>query len=336
MARAGIREVAERAGVSISTVSNVLNKPGRVSAPTAQRVNDVMNEIGFVRNELARQLRTGGTNMVGTVVLNVANPFFAALLHAIEASAEEAGCVAVFGSSDQLRQREERYLEVFEEQRVKGIMIAPLNGVTPTMRRLRDRGMPMVVFDASSDVDAFCSVALDGRIGGYLAARHLISTGRTHIAFLGGPLRQVEDRWTGALRACAETSGVRLSHIDTVDQTIAEGRAAGEALQRMPAGERPDAVFAANDLLALGLMQSLIVSGSISIPRDIAIIGYDDIDYAQSASLPLSTVRQPVDELAATALSLLLAEIEDGPEHVHRSVALEPELIVRDSTPPAG
>jgi LacI family transcriptional regulator len=331
--RIGIREVADRAGVSITTVSNVLNKPGRVSEATVTRVTQIMDELGFVRNELARQLRTGGTTTLGMVVLNVANPFFADLAHATESSAEEVGYTVVLGSSDQSQLREERYLELFEEQRLKGTLIAPLNGVTPTIRRLRDRGMPVVVFDDQSYGDEFCSIALDGRQGGYLAARHLIETGRTHIAFLGGPLRQVEDRWSGAMRACSESSGVRLSHIDTADQKIADGRAVGAIIEAMSPDHRPDAVFAANDLLALGLLQALVLSPSISVPRDLAIIGYDDIDYAESASLPLSTIRQPVELLADAAVRLVLDEAENGKNHRHEWVHLAPELIVRESTP---
>jgi LacI family transcriptional regulator len=324
--------VAERAGVSIGTVSNVLNKPDGVNPAYRQRVTDAMNELGFVRNDLARQLRMGGGTTLGMIVLNVANPFFAALAHACEAAAEEAGYTIVLGSSDQIAAREDRYAELFELQRVTGMIIAPLDGVTPRMEQLRRRGMPMVLFDFHSDTSPFCSLALDGRRGGYLAARHLIETGRKHIAFLGGPIRQVEDRWIGAMTACAETSGVKLSHIDTADQTVSDGRAAGEALKKLPPDERPDAVFAANDLLGLGLMQSVVLANDLRIPEDLAIVGYDDIDYAASAIVPMSTVRQPVDLLARESVRLVLGEKGADPDHVHEHLLLEPELIVRESS----
>lgn len=328
----GIREVAQRAGVSIGTVSNVLNKPDGVNPAYRQRVIDAMRELGFVRNDLARQLRMGGGTTLGMIVLNVANPFFAALAHACEAAAEEAGYTIVFGSSDQIADREDRYAELFELQRVTGMIIAPLDGATPRMEQLRRRGMPMVLFDFHSDTSPFCSLALDGRRGGYLAARHLIETGRKHIAFLGGPLRQVEDRWIGAMTACAETSGVKLSHIDTADQTVSDGRAAGEALKLLPREERPDAVFAANDLLGLGLMQSVVLAKDLRIPEDLAIVGYDDIDYAASAIVPMSTVRQPVDLLARESVRLVLGEKGADPDHVHEHLLLDPELIVRESS----
>ncbi len=332
--KVGIREVAERAGVSIATVSYVLNKPGRISDATTALVTSVMDEMGFVRNELARQLRTGGTRMLGMIVLNVANPFFSELAHAMEAAAEDKGYTVLLGSSDQLRQREDRYVDLFEEQRVKGTIIAPLDGVTDRMRRLRDRGMPLVLLGDHNVGRDFCSVALDGQAAGYVATKHLIEQGRIHIAFLGGPLAQVEDRWVGAMQACAEASGVRISHIDTANQTVADGRAVGAIIEAMPEEARPDAVFAANDLLALGLLQSLVLIPGLAVPRDIAIIGCDDIEYAQSATIPLSTVRQPVERIGAEAIRLLLAEAEPDDEHIHEAVRLSPELVVRESTSP--
>lgn len=328
----GIREVADRAGVSIATVSNVLNKPWRVSATTVSRVQAVMDDIGFVPNSLARQLRTGGGTTLGMIVLDVSNPFFADLAHACEAAAEELSHTVILGSSDQLGQREDRYLDLFEEQRVKGMMIAPLAGMSDRIRRLRDRKMPLVLFDTAAD-GTFCSVTLDGRQGGYLAARHLIETGRSHIAFLGGPLRQVEDRWNGAMRACAESSGVRLTHIDTSDSSLHAGRAAAEVIERMRPEDRPDAIFAANDLLALGLLQSLVLSRSISVPHDLAIVGYDDIEYAASSIVPLSTIRQPVAALSREALRLIFSEADDS-DHRHERVLLAPELVIRESSAP--
>jgi len=331
MAKAvGIREVAEAARVSVGTVSNVLNKPEQVSPATLARVQAVIDDLGFVRNDLARQLKMGAGTTLGMIVLNVANPFFADLAHACEAAGERVGHTVVLGSSDQLEAREDRYLDLFEEQRVRGMLVAPLDGITGRMRRLRARGMPLVLFDIHADRD-FCSVTLDGRAGGELVARHLIETGRRHIAFLGGPLHQVEDRWLGAQRVCAEHEGVRLTHVDTDDQTIADGRAAGAVIEAMPSNERPDAVFAANDLLALGLLQALVLSERIRVPHDIAIVGYDDIDYAESAVVPLSTVRQSTELLAEHAVRLVLDEANDR-EHEHEQLKLAPELIVRESS----
>jgi LacI family transcriptional regulator len=327
----GIREVAEHAGVSIGTVSNVLNHPEGVTSGNLERVQRAMDELGFVRNNLARELRLGAGTTIGLVVLNVANPFFADLAHALEGDAEKRGHAVVLGSSDKSAAREDRYIDLFEEQRVRGMLIAPLNGVTPRLTRLRERGMAMVLFDSGADPDRFCTVALDGAAGGYLAVSHLIETGRRRIAYAGGPLALVSDRLTGAGRAVREHPDVSLTLIETADLSVAEGRGVGERILGMPAGERPDAVFAANDLLAVGILQALILAPGVSVPGDIALVGYDDIDFASSMMVPLTTVRQPSKVLATEALRLLEDEVTSA-DHVHERLRLTPELVVREST----
>lgn len=330
----GIREVAAHANVSIGTVSNVLNKPETVSPGTLQRVLSVIDDLGFVRNDLARQLKMGGGTTLGMIVLNVANPFFADLAHACEAAAESLGTTVIFGSSDQLAGREDRYIDLFEEQRVRGMLIAPLHGSTPRIDRLIRRGMPLVLFDTNAGDGGFCSIALDGVAGGYEATKHLITTGRRRIAFLGGPRHQVEDRWRGAMRAVAEADGITLDRFDTPDQTIDDGRAAAREIAAIPARGRPDAVFAANDLLALGAMQSLVLATGIDVPADIAIVGYDDIDYAASAIVPLTSVRQPLDVIARDAVRLVLDDAADSVGHTHEHILLPPSLVIRASSSP--
>ena len=296
------------------------------------RVQTVMDELGFVRNDLARQLKMGGGTTLGMIVLNVANPLFGELAHACEEAAEALGHTVILGSSDQLAEREDHYVDLFEQQRVKGMLIASVGGATPRIHRLAHRGMPVVLFDSSSGEGPFCSVALDGTMGGYQATTHLISTGRRRIVYLGGPLSQVGDRLHGAEKAVAGVQGVSLVHIDTADQTIRDGRRVGEDLAALPAHQRPDAIFAANDLLALGAMQALILADGIDIPRDIAIVGYDDIDYAASAIVPLSSVRQPIERLASEAVRRLLDDAARGADHVHEHLLLPPTLVVRSSS----
>lgn len=327
----GIRDVAKAAGVSVGTVSNVLNGTGSVSPKTAKLVRATMAQIGFVPNSLARQLRTGSGTTVGLVVLDIANPFFAALAHECEAAAERELLTVLIGSSDQSVEREQRYIELFEEQRARGMIVAPVNGVTPAMDEIRRRGTPFILLDPISS--GCCSVASDGRAAGLLAVRHLIETGRKDIAFVGGPTRQVEDRLLGATIACAETSGVRLRHIPTLGTGLADGRRVGHEIEAMAERDRPDAVFAANDLLAVGILQAVAGSSAISVPEDVALVGFDGIDYAETSVVPISTVEQPTAEIADAALRLLLEEVKD-PNHEHRQLLLTPNLIVRGSTLP--
>ncbi|MFD5598562.1 LacI family DNA-binding transcriptional regulator [Leucobacter sp. NPDC058333] len=328
----GIRDVAAHAGVSVGTVSNVLNHLPTVTQANLEKVHASMAELGFVRNDLARQLRMGAGTTIGLVVLNVANPFFADLTHALEAEAEMNGHSVILGSSDQDPEREDRYIDLFEEQRVRGMLIAPLNGITPRLRRLRSRGAPVVLFDTTADPEQFCSVTLDGTAGGYMATRHLIDTGRRRILFAGGPLPQVAERLAGASQAARESDGVTLSLMETSDLTVAEGRIVGDHILRQAREDRPDAVFAANDLLAVGILQSLILAADVTVPDDIALIGYDDIDFAASTMVPLSTIRQPRELIAREALRLLEEEADPASGHVHARHLFSPELVVREST----
>ncbi|WJL96958.1 LacI family DNA-binding transcriptional regulator [Microbacterium sp. ET2] len=327
-----VKDVAALAQVSVGTVSNVLNRPERVSAATVQRVQRAIDELGFVRNDAARQLRAGHSRSIGLAVLDVRNPFFTDLARGAEQQAAEKDLSVLLGNSDNDVSREARYLDLFEEQRVQGVLITPVGDITARLARLRSRGIPVVLVDRPSDGGELSSVAVDDVGGGCLAARHLLDTGRRRIAFVGGPpsIRQVSDRHEGARRAVAETAEATLEVIETAGLTVLEGRAAGEQLRGRPIGQRPDAVFAANDLLAVGVLQALMILGSISVPDDVAIIGYDDIDFASAAVVPLSSIRQPSEAIGRQAVDLLLQEI-DGRE-APKQVTFQPELIVRRST----
>ncbi len=334
-----VREVAAAASVSVGTVSNVLNRPDKVAPATVARVLAAIEELGFVRNDAARQLRAGRSRSIGLVVLDVRNPFFTEVARGAEDRAAEDGMTILLGNSDENVDREHAYLDLFEEQRVHGVLISPLGDDRPRLARLRRRGTPVVLVDRESEDRSISSVSVDDVVGGSLAVRHLIETGRRRIAFVGGPtsIRQVADRLEGARRAVAEASGVTLEVVDTESLTVLQGRAAGEAIRQRPASELPDAIFAANDLLAVGVLQALIMLGSVRVPEDIALIGYDDIDFAAAAVVPLSSIRQPATLIGSTAVDLLLREADAGDGFTPEQVEFQPELVVRDSTrPPAG
>jgi len=332
---ANIRDVAERAGVSVGTVSNVLNHREKVSPDAVRRVREAIDALGYVRNDAARQLRVGRSSTVGLVVLDVRNPFFTDLARGAESEAARHGLSVILGNSDEDVQREAGYLDLFEEQRVRGILISPYREVGPHLRRLRERGTPTVLVDRRSEDEQFSSVSVDDELGGWLAADHLITTGRRRILFTGGPfdIRQIIDRRAGAQRAVDGADGVSFETVPTPAASVADGRATGEEIAARAAEERPDAVFAANDLIAMGVLQGLARHG-IRVPEEIAIIGFDDIDFAAAAVVPLSSVRQPSQLMGETALRILLSEIAD-PDSDAQQVVFEPELIVRASTAPA-
>ena len=202
-APASIREVAAHAGVSVGTVSNVLNRPDIVAEPTRSRVRDAIKQLGFIRNESARQLRAGRSRTIGLVVLDVANPFFTDVARGVEDEASESGLAVILCNSDDQETKETHYLELLEEHRVQGILITPVSADDERLARLQQRGTPVVLVDSRSPARGQCSVSVDDVLGGELAVAHLIEAGHTRIAFVGGPLsiRQVADRREGATRA---------------------------------------------------------------------------------------------------------------------------------------
>jgi LacI family transcriptional regulator len=334
MSVTSVRDVAQRASVSVGTVSNVLNRPDKVAAGTVARVLQAIDELGFIRNDAARQLRAGRSKTVGLVVLDVRNPFFTDVARGAEDQASKAGLTVILGNSDESSDREAAYLDLFEEQHVHGVLISPFGDITARLERLRQRGIPAVLVDRSSGDASFSSVSVDDLAGGRLAVEHLIAQGRRRIAFVGGPMqiRQVTDRLAGARLAASAHPDVSLEVLEIEALSVLAGRAAGVGIAGRPTAERPDAVFAANDLVAMGVLQALMMQGGgVEVPRDVALIGYDDIDFASAAVVPLSSIRQPSALIGQTALEILVEQAAD-PSTPPRQVVFEPELVVREST----
>jgi LacI family transcriptional regulator len=338
MTSASIRDVAELARVSVGTVSNVLNRPDLVTPATRDRVQAAISDLGFIRNESARQLRAGQSRTVGLVVLDVANPFFTDVARGVEDTASAAGLAVILCNSDEKSSKEDAYLELLEEQRVKGILITPADGISARLDHLRRRGTAVVLLDRRSTTRDQCSVSVDDALGGVLAVSHLVEYGHRRLAFVGGPLgiSQVQDRLRGARTAMerAAEAGLdvaELTVLTTSGLNVQAGRTAASELIAMPKARRPTAVFCANDLLALGVLQEL-TRQSVRVPQDMAIVGYDDIDFAAAAAIPLSSVSQPRHQLGRTAAELLIEETAEGGHHRHQQVVFEPELVIRESS----
>jgi LacI family transcriptional regulator, galactose operon repressor len=330
-----IRDVAAHAGVSLGTVSNVLNRPDIVAEPTRSRVQAAIKQLGFIRNESARQLRAGRSRTIGLVVLDVANPFFTDVARGVEDEASASGLAVILCNTDDQQAKETHYLELLEEHRVQGILITPVSAAGTRLARLQRRGTPVVLVDSRSPTRGQCSVSVDDVLGGELALAHLLEGGHERLAFVGGPasIRQVADRREGALRALQQAGrgDGELHMIDTPALNVAAGKWAGAAIAELPAGRRPTGVFCANDLLALGVLQEM-TARRIRVPESLAIVGYDDIDFAAAAAVPLTSVRQPRQQLGRTAAQLLLDEALGEGSHQHRQVVFEPELVIRRSS----
>lgn len=331
MSVAQVRDVAMLAGVSPGTVSNALNHPSKVSPATLARIQAAIEELGFVRNEAAARLRRGVNQTVGMLVLDVANPFFTEVARGVEDRMSGEGRPVVLANSSQDVVRESTYLDAFEEQRVAGLLVTPVDSDLERLRRVRDRGTAVVLVDRMSRTKDFSSVAVDDRLGGRLGTEHLLATGRRRIAFVGGPrtINQVATRLRAAEATVKAFGTGELTYLETRAMNAAAGRERVEDLLALPPAQRPDAIFAANDLVALGALQALTLAG-VSVPDDVAIVGYDDIEFASSAAIPLTSVRQPAYQIGTTAAGLLLDAIADPAARKH--VTLKPELVVRRST----
>ncbi|GAA1848962.1 LacI family DNA-binding transcriptional regulator [Myceligenerans crystallogenes] len=330
--RASITDVAKAAGVAVGTVSNVLNKPDRVLPATRERVEAAIAELNFVRNGSARQLRAGTLTSVGVVVLDLSNPFFTDAARGIQDRLERDSFTLMVAGSDEDLDRERRYLRLYEEHGVQGVIVSPATDDIDHVLAIHERGTSAVLLDRPSPVPEVSSVAVDDVAGGRLAVEHLLAQGHERIAFLNGPhtIRQCRDRMAGAAMALADSGrdpGAALLEI-TVPALSPDGGEAGirEALELAP-DRRPTAVFCVNDLVALGVLRTLRREG-IQVPEEMAVVGYDDVTFAAELATPLTSVRQPTVELGTRAADLLFRPEGAAPEQV----MFEPQLVVRESS----
>jgi LacI family transcriptional regulator len=329
----GIREVAQLAGVSVGTVSNVLNQPDLVSERTRSRVRAAIDRLGFVPNRGAADLRSGRSRMIGLVVPDITNPFFAEVARGAVDAAREGNHVVVLCNADEDPSAQDSYLDVLQEHRVAGVLINPVGGLPDRLERLHSRGSAVVCIDRTARTKSYCSVWVDDAKGGELATRHLLGVGAQTVALVNGPtsLRACADRRRGARRAIA-AAGLPAGALTEVLADPMTINAGVEAADRLLARSfLPDAVFCTNDLLAIGVIRGLTQAG-VRVPDNIAVVGYDDIDLAAEGPIPLTSVGQPKYGLGYRAAQLLLAEIEEGDKHRHQRIAFDPELTVRSSS----
>jgi LacI family transcriptional regulator len=328
----GIKDVAQHAGVSVGTVSNAINRPDLVAPETRERVQAAIDRLGYVRSEAARSLRAGQSRIIGQLVLDMANPFFAEVAAGAARGAGAAGLKVMLCNSANDPAEEAAYLSLFAEQRVRGVLLTPADATGANLAVLRRHEIPFVLVDRVTSEG--CSVSVDDVAGGRMAGAHLAATGHRLVAYVSGPMSfaQCRDRRAGALAALT-ASGLpedALVHIEADRMDVASGLDAGRRLLKL--SRVPTAVFCANDLLALGVLQALYAAG-VSVPGEMAIVGYDDIEFAGAAAVPLTSVRQPSAEMGQIAAELLVEEVTaDAGQHRHRRVVLEPELVVREST----
>ncbi|MEW9531465.1 LacI family DNA-binding transcriptional regulator [Microbispora sp. NPDC049125] len=333
MAPVSIKEVAARAGVSPGTVSNVLNRPEKVAPPTRERVERAVRELGFVRHGSASSLRAGHSRTIGLSVIDIGNPFFTDIAAGVEEVASELGYAVILGNSAGDLSKEERNLLVLAEQRVRGVLITPSGEDPAPLERIRERGIHLVLVDHPAHRHDQCSVAVNDVAGGSMAVAHLLGRGARRLAYVSGPLsiRQCQDRLAGARQAVRQAGLDPAVALTELSLPALNARYGQQAAAELLGSGLPDAVFCANDLLALGLLRGLLQAG-VRVPDDVALIGYDDIDFAAASAVSLSSIRQPTHRLGRIATRLLLDECDNPAGHVHQQIMFQPELVVREST----
>jgi LacI family transcriptional regulator len=330
-----IKTVAARAGVSPGTVSHVLNHPHRVRPETRAKVEEAIADLGFVPNATARQLRAGQSDTVAFLIPDAANPYFTDLASAFRDRARGVGLSLVLCDAGFDAGLEDLYLDRIEQMRARGVFLASPRQGNPRLQRLREHEVEVLIDRVRNGSTDWCAVTVDDVRGGQLATEHLLSLSRDRVAYAGGStdIPQVADRVAGAQVALMGMgpAGAQLEIIATRGMTTDDGHEAAAALLELPQARRPNAVFCGNDLVALGMLHGLLRRG-VRVPGDVAIVGYDGIDFSRSAVVPLTTVAAPVDRLAASAVRLLSDACAGGEEHHHRQLLHTPQLVVREST----
>jgi LacI family transcriptional regulator len=325
-----LRDVAKAAKVSVGTVSNVLNRPEVVAPETLARVQATIKELGFVPNGFARHLRSGQSRTLGLIVPDVANPFFTEVARGVEDAASKRDYAVFLCNSDESATKEDRYINVLIQQQVRGVLITPADMKSDRLEAMRERGISVTLLDREIKGRKQCSVSVDDVHGGQIAIEYLAGLGHKNIAWVCGPesIPQVADRGAGVTKA-AKVAGAKIETIRVPLMNAAKGEEAAKKILELDV--MPTAIFCANDLLALGVMRALLAS-KVRIPEQVSILGYDNIEFAPSAAVPLSSIAQPSYQMGVTAADLLLNECEDGDSHEHQQIRFQPQLVERAST----
>lgn len=361
-----IKDVARLAQVSVGTVSNVLNGRGFVRNEVRQRVEAAIDSLGYVPNPTAQALRRGVSPLVGVAVYDLTNPFFMEAASGMERRLAADGCVMALSSTKSSPTTEATLLRALMGQAVRGILLTPSDPELSAAREVVQRGIPIVLFDSPAQPEDMSSISVDDRTGASLAIQHLMSLGHTNIMFFNGPasIRQAQDRLHGAEdalgaalamqahRSSGDEPAPQLHTLNLPAFTAEAGRTTMCALLEKegiptpvahdnaslpgrpttpPAlpNSFPTAFFCANDLIAFGAMTMLRDAG-IRVPDDVSIVGFDDIAIAAQMSVPLTTVRQPMEELGWAAADLLLGDKTGKPRIQH--LKFFPTLVTRAST----
>lgn len=333
MIDATIKDIAKLANVSYATVSRALNNKRGVKGETGRKIRKIAAELDYRPNAIARGLVKKQTHTIGLIIPDITNPFFPEVARGIEDGARDSGYSVFLCNTNWEIKREILYLNLLAEKRVDGIIIAPISNQVDFLEKTLRGKIPVVYVSNAPRNTKNSFVVIDSIRGGFLATRHLIESGYKSIGFIGAQedLVNISERLEGYKLALKEYGmEIRQEQVRFGDFKRETGY---RIIQRMiEIDDYPRAVFAENDLLALGVIQGVKEMG-LSVPEDIAVVGFDDIPFAAFPEVQLTTISQPKYEMGKSAVEIVLAKIEKrGPETPARRIVLEPELIIRRSS----
>lgn len=325
-------DVARRAKVNISTVSRTINQTGKIGPETQERVFKVMKELGYKPNRVARRLRTtGGTShLLGLIIPNIQNIFFADLARGVEDVASRNNFAVLLCNYDEDEAKERFYLDVMQAESVDGIILPPIHEEDPAVLQVVKHGTPVVCVDRSLRSGNLDKVEVDNHMGALTAVKHIMERGHKRIGIICGPSDSStgRERLRGYKEAHAQAGiPVKSEFVRFGDFMQESGRVLTAALLDLP--DPPTALFVCNGLMTVGALEEIAARG-LKIPRDIAIVGFDELPLASVFNPPLTLVRQPAYEVGKCAAELLLKRLEDG-NRPATSLKLLPELVVRKS-----
>jgi LacI family transcriptional regulator, galactose operon repressor len=325
-----IRDVAETAGLSPAAVSRYLNRSMILPNESASRIDEAIRKLNYQPNGLARNLSRGSSRMIGLVVPEISNPFFAALASAVEEVAFRVGHGVLLCNTRNDPDRELSYLRLLSTRQIDGVIYLASQADNPELVRMVARDEPVVLVDEDVPGVSGPRVFCENQTGGYAATRHLLDHGHTRVAFIGGPekLLSSQERYAGFQRALGESKLRRPSRFVRFGPYTADF-GLEVAYQLLTSKNPPTAIFAASDYVALGVLNAA-KKLELAIPKDLSLVGFDDMPFAALLSPPLTTIRQPIRELGQAGANFLFQLIEGkmGPLPVLR---LPVELIQRDS-----
>ena len=329
MNKPNVRDVAKQAQVSIGTVSNVLNRPAQVSEETRLRVRNAIDMLGFVPNA---QMKNSNRDpkIIGLILPLSDNPFYTELAQGIEDSIAKGGLRVLTGYSREDEAIELHLLTSMVEAGFKGVIITPVGPRNQVFEKYIEQNIRVGYISQTDEQPEQCSVSIDQVRGGYIGLEYLYNLGHRDILWISGPPHhhQSNQRFVGISMA-AQEFGIELQVLSSPSLDFISGEQIAPAILALP--KLPDAIFAGNDALALGVINYLLKEG-VKIPEEISVLGFDNVAYAESALIPLSTVSQTPYQLGYTMGEQMLSELTADETHLHQHVVFQPQIVERAST----